>query len=102
VDTRAGGGINGGIGSVEDGSTFVTFYVEADDLQAVLDRAEELGGTTTTPVTEMQFVTYTMIADPDGLLVGWSSAPAATGAPGPRRVKVAPSTGSRSSARTPP
>ncbi|HCP62372.1 MAG TPA: glyoxalase, partial [Actinobacteria bacterium] len=58
----AGGGINGGIGSVEDGSTFVTFYVEADDLQAVLDRAEELGGTTTTPVTEMQFVTYTMIA----------------------------------------
>jgi predicted enzyme related to lactoylglutathione lyase len=70
VDTKAGSGINGGIGSVADGSTFVTFYVEADDLQAVLDRAVELGGTVATPETEIQYVTYAMIADPDGLLVG--------------------------------
>ena len=48
----------------------MTFYVEAEDPQAVLDRAEELGATVVVPVTETPFVTYGRFADPDGLQVG--------------------------------
>ena len=71
VDTRGGTGINGGIGTVTHDPTPLTFYVEADDLRAVLDKAESLGGKTTIPVTEIpNMVTYAMFADPDGLLVG--------------------------------
>jgi predicted enzyme related to lactoylglutathione lyase len=71
VDTRGGGGINGGIGRSQSGAPWSTFYVEADDLQAVLDRAEALGATTAMPVTEVPgVVTFAMFNDPDGLLVG--------------------------------
>lgn len=53
VDTRAGGGINGGFGQIpEDQPAYVTFFVAADDVQSVLDRAESLGGKTVVPVTE--------------------------------------------------
>src|SRR5436853_174035 len=44
VDTHGGErGINGGI--APDDESWVTFYVEVDDLQAALDKAEKLGGT---------------------------------------------------------
>ena len=39
-------GIRGGIGSGPEGASRVMFYVEVDDLQAALDKAESLGGTT--------------------------------------------------------
>ena len=43
VDTHGGDrGINGGIAQDDQGA-FVTFYVEVDDLQAALDKAEQLG-----------------------------------------------------------
>ena len=44
VDTRGGGGINGGIGRSGTGEPWATFYVEVDDPQASLDRAGALGG----------------------------------------------------------
>jgi uncharacterized protein len=71
VDTRGGDGINGGIGNSQTGEPWSTFYVEADDLQATLDRANSLGGATVMPVTDFGgAVTIAMISDPDGLLVG--------------------------------
>jgi predicted enzyme related to lactoylglutathione lyase len=71
IDTRAGGGINGGIGRSSDGTPWISFYVSAEDPQAVLHRAESLGGTTVVPVTEIPgVVTFAMFKDPDGNLVG--------------------------------
>jgi hypothetical protein len=71
IDTNGGGGINGGIGKSQTGEPWSTFYVEADDLQAVLDRAESLGAKMVMPVTDFGgAVTIAMFNDPDGLLVG--------------------------------
>jgi uncharacterized protein len=83
IDTRAGGGINGGIGRSRDGTPWVSFYVAVDDPQAVLDRADSLGGSTVMPVTEIPgMLTFAMFADPDGSLVGLVKAGGAA-APGP-------------------
>jgi predicted enzyme related to lactoylglutathione lyase len=77
IDTRGGGGINGGIGKSQTGKPWSAFYVETDDLQAMLDRANSLGGTTVMPVTDFGgAVTIAMFNDPDGLLVGLVQAPA--------------------------
>ena len=52
VDTHSEGeGIGGGIGDAADGVNRVTCYVQVDDLQAHLDKAEAMGGKTTMPVT---------------------------------------------------
>jgi predicted enzyme related to lactoylglutathione lyase len=67
----ADGGIGGGIGASQNGSTQVTFYVEVDDLQPYLDKAEQLGGRTVVPITEIpNMVTFAQIADPEGNVVG--------------------------------
>ena len=87
IDTRGGGGVNGGIGKSQTGEPWATFYVEADDLQAVLDKAASLGAKTVMPVTDFGgAVTIAMFNDPDGLLVGLVKAadPAQAGEqPGP-------------------
>jgi predicted enzyme related to lactoylglutathione lyase len=71
IDTQGGKGINGGIGSPPDGTSHVTFYAMADDLQAVLDKAESLGGKTTQPVMTIPgAVTLAMFADPEGHQIG--------------------------------
>jgi uncharacterized protein len=73
VDTRGGGGINGGIGKSGTGEAWVAFYVEVDDPQAFLDRAGALGAATVLPVIEVPvppLATFAMFDDPDGLLVG--------------------------------
>jgi predicted enzyme related to lactoylglutathione lyase len=92
VDTHGGGGINGGVAGVPDGEPYATFYVEAEDPQAVLDRAEELGATVVVPVTETMFVTYGRFADPDGLQVGVvkAAAPSDEQPPGPSAGEGAP------------
>jgi predicted enzyme related to lactoylglutathione lyase len=64
------GGIGGGIGQARDGNGHVTFYVATDDLQATLDKAEQLGGRTVLPVTELPQVTIALFADPEGHVVG--------------------------------
>jgi uncharacterized protein len=70
VDTRAGHGLNGGVGRSNSGDPWATFYVEVDDLQATLERAEALGGRTVVPVVELPGMAFAMFDDPDGLLVG--------------------------------
>jgi len=67
----SGAGISGGLGHSRTGRPWATFYAEADDVQAMLDRAVALGGTTVVPVTEIPGrLSYGMFSDPDGLLVG--------------------------------
>lgn len=70
IDTGAAG-INGGIERAADDAAAVTFYIEADDLQAVLDKINLVGGKTVTPITELPgMATYALFEDLDGLVVG--------------------------------
>src|SRR4051812_14693266 len=84
VDTLAGTGINGGIGRSSTGGPRSTFYVEGADLQATPDKAGALGGETVLPIVEIPgVITFAMINDPDGLLVGLvKAASRPEGAPG--------------------
>jgi uncharacterized protein len=74
VDTGGEAGIPGGIGPSQDQSYqgHVTFYVQVPDPDAVLDKAEKLGGKTVMPTTELPggVVTIAMFTDPAGNLVG--------------------------------
>lgn len=65
------GGIGGGIGAAQSGPGTVTFYTAVDDVQAYLDKAESLGGKTVMPVTVIpDMVTFALLADPEGHVVG--------------------------------
>lgn len=68
---QEGDGIAGGIGQSPDGGAgHVTFYVSTPDPQAMLDKAEQLGGKTIMPVTELPQVTIALFADPEGHVIG--------------------------------
>lgn len=72
-----GRGIAGGIGAAPDGTTNVTFYVEVDDLQAALDKAEKLGGKTVNPPFEVPGgPDLAHFTDPDGNFIGLLKPPA--------------------------
>lgn len=68
VDTK-GSGINGGIGPSR-GPNQVTFYIEVDDLPAVIARVEAAGGKIVVPITETGTVSFAQFADPDGNVIG--------------------------------
>jgi uncharacterized protein len=72
IETASGGGINGGIGRTREGQpAHSVFYAEDQDIQALLDKAESLGGKTVVPVTEIpEMVTFAQFSDPWGNLVG--------------------------------
>jgi predicted enzyme related to lactoylglutathione lyase len=71
VDTASGSGLNGGVGRSSDGTPWASFYVETEDVQATLDQAASLGGSTVLGLTEIPNVgTFAMFKDPDGNLVG--------------------------------
>ena len=65
-------GIGGGIGATPDGSAgHVTFYVEAEDPKATLERVERLGGKVLMPLTEVApETTVALFADPEGHVIG--------------------------------
>jgi uncharacterized protein len=84
IDTRAGAGLNGGVGRSNDGTPWVSFYVAAEDPQALLDQAASLGGGTVLPVTDIPGVaTFAMFGDPDGHPVGIVKADPASEEPMP-------------------
>jgi uncharacterized protein len=75
---KEGEGIGGGISKSQTDSGHVTFYVQADDVQAVLDEVESLGGSTKMPVTDVPgMVRFASFTDPQGNVVGvvWSQTP---------------------------
>jgi uncharacterized protein len=97
VDTCGGEGINGGVHDSSDGLPSLTFYIEADDLQALLDKINLLGGKTVTPITDLPgMVTYARFEDLDGLIVGLvlaeddPGAAGQSGVPGPSAGAGAP------------
>ncbi len=66
-----GSGIGGGIGAGQDGQYHLTFYVEAADLKATLDKIESLGGKTTMPPMEIPGgPEIALFSDPEGNVVG--------------------------------
>lgn len=71
IDTHAGDGINGGIGTAQEGKPpYVTFYVENPDPEATLAKAESLGATIVMPVTEIGVAKYGQFRDPQGNVLG--------------------------------
>jgi uncharacterized protein len=79
VETGGGpGGINGGVGPAHDGNKRVSVHARVEDLQAMLDRVERLGGKTVLPPTEVPAgPKLTMFSDPAGnitrLLMGMAT-----------------------------
>ena len=68
-------GTGGGIGRSEDGGDgHVTLYVDVDDVQAYLDRAESLGGKAVAPPMDVPGwnLTIAFMTDPEGHLIGLS------------------------------
>jgi len=64
-------GIGGGVATGQGGQSHVTFYVEVDDLQAHLDKAESMGGKTIQgPMEVPGGPTIAMLADPEGHVIG--------------------------------
>jgi uncharacterized protein len=65
-------GISGGVGAAPDGGPgHVTFYVQTDDPQAALSKAENLGGKTVQPPTAIPGGgVIALVADPEGHRVG--------------------------------
>jgi predicted enzyme related to lactoylglutathione lyase len=68
---NGGQGINGGIAGGDPDGPRTTFYIAVSDPQAMLDKAEKLGGKITMPVTDVtEGTTIAMFTDPDGNLIG--------------------------------
>ena len=63
-------GVGGGIGGDPSESMRVSIFVEVDDLQAYLDKAERLGGKLVMPPTDIAGVSFAMFADPAGNVTG--------------------------------
>jgi predicted enzyme related to lactoylglutathione lyase len=71
VDTGSKLGIQGGIAQSENDNSWVTFYVQVDDLQGTLERAEELGGETVLAPTDIPgAVALAVLKDPEGHTIG--------------------------------
>ncbi len=72
VDT-GGAGIGGGIFQTDQKTMppYVTFYIQVDDLQAYLDKAQQLGGKTIVPPMPIPNMgAMAMFADPEGHVIG--------------------------------
>ena len=72
VDTHSESkGIGGGITANPMKTAMVTVYVDVNDLQATLDKAEQLGGKTIMPPTQVyEGLTIALFTDPDGNAIG--------------------------------
>lgn len=72
VQTGGEGGIDGGIlAAPPHVPPSITFYVQVDDLDAYLRKAESLGGETCVPPTPIPNIgSFAMFLDPDGLCLG--------------------------------
>lgn len=68
---KQGDGIGGGIGESFDETTWVTVYVEVDNVRAALDRAVELGATIVNePMQPEGGPLMAHFRDPDGNMIG--------------------------------
>jgi len=71
VDTGSQTGINGGVGTSQDGIRRISIYIEVEDLDATLAEAEKLGGKTILPPSQVPGgPRLAMFADPAGNVAG--------------------------------
>lgn len=71
VDTGGQGSINGGVGASQDGGARVSVYVQVQDLDAALAKAEMLGAKTVLPPSQVPGgPKLAMFADPAGNVTG--------------------------------
>jgi predicted enzyme related to lactoylglutathione lyase len=74
ADTGAEGALPTAISPLQGHDDAVLFFVGVDDVAASLDRAQELGGTIVQPPQQVPGVTFGVLADPQGHLVGVAAA----------------------------
>jgi predicted enzyme related to lactoylglutathione lyase len=70
VESGAEGGPPTAIGPLQGGEDCVLFFVGVEDVAATLKRGEELGGHIVQPAQEVPGVTFGVLADSHGHLVG--------------------------------
>jgi len=71
IETSSSMGIQGHISSLGHEPHYYTiFYVQVDDLQTYLTKAESLGGKTLVPPVALPTGSFAWIADPEGNTVG--------------------------------
>jgi predicted enzyme related to lactoylglutathione lyase len=80
IDTGTSDGIKGGIGQAMPQMPVkgLTFYVQVDDVDSYLKKAEKLGGKTAMPKFDVPMPdgpTIAVLTDPDGNTVGLLQAP---------------------------
>lgn len=74
VDTGTEGAVPGGISPLQGGDPLVTFFVGVDDVAATLEAAVAHGGKIIQPATSVPGVTFGLLADPHGQVVGLAHA----------------------------
>jgi hypothetical protein len=70
VETKVEGAIPGGISPLQDGGPLVTFFVGVEDVAATLEAAVAQGGRIVQAATTVPGVTFGLLADPQGQVVG--------------------------------
>lgn len=72
INTGSEEGIHGHVNSPgHEPHNYTVIYVQVDDLQACLDKAEALGGKTVVPPTEVpEAGHFAWLSDPEGTMVG--------------------------------
>ena len=70
VDTGVPDALYTAISPLQGGSDLVTFFVGVDDINAVVERAKGLGGRVVQEPQQVPGVTFALIADPQGHVVG--------------------------------
>src|SRR3954447_7936928 len=73
VDTGVDGALPTAIGPLQGGNDAVLFFVGVENVTASLQRAEQLGGRIVQPAQEVPGVTFGVLADAQGHLVGVAS-----------------------------
>jgi len=71
INTGSANGIQGHINALgHEPNNYVTVYVEVEDVQAYLTKAQSLGGKTLVPPIKIPTGTFAWLADPDGNIIG--------------------------------
>jgi len=76
VDSGVEGAIPGGISPLQGGAPLVTFFVGVADVAATLEAAVAQGGRVIQSATSVPGVTFGLLADPQGQVVGLAQAQA--------------------------
>ena len=73
VDSGVDGALPMAIGPLQGGADSVLFFVGVEDVEATLERAEQLGGKTIQSAQNVPGVTFGVFADAQGHVVGVAS-----------------------------